>query len=500
MLHLKNYITRRNLIVICFFSILFFSLESLSQSTNKASLLLDLKKARAAYENSRQQFKSDEKLWKEKAISKQEFEQSKNQLLRKEVAYQKLLLKLVSEQSYLIVEDAVKYQSKSGERRVKLTIQSATEGNQEYLNRFKEHFDVFTPQMATGKIYNIFLSLASLEDNTIIGSPYEIKIPSLSLGGTKTVNFQLLRDVEKVQVQLSYSGEKDQKNIFLEKGKSANVLEITSTQFSQEADLGSSVSYDLSLERFTSGSDVFKLAVVNLPDAISADFHDAETNARLSQLKFNEGKNIRNLSLKVNLPDRKSKQVKIDTAIQFYALAVKQEELKSLGPLNGNVSTEKLKKLRGGKVDLEIKPRGIGKISVQAPNLYHEITVGDSVTMNITVQNTGTRRLSNVEVATDKPYEWGAIIKPELIRSLEPDETKEVYVSLIPPKDVGVGAHEISLQTEASSNNRNVETEDKTMRIKISSKTSFWAIAGLIILLIGLVVGIVIFGLRISKR
>ena len=87
-----------------------------------------------------------------------------------------------------------------------------------------------------------------------------------------------------------------------------------------------------------------------------------------------------------------------------------------------------------------------------------------------------------------------------MIERLDPEESKEVQLSLIPPQDVGVGAHEITLQTEALANNQNVETNDKTLRIKIESATSFWGTAGLIILLVGLVVGIVIFGIKISKR
>jgi len=485
---------------ITIFIISFYTTAGFSQETGKASLLLDLKKARASYENARQQYQSDKKLWNQKAISKQEIEQSKNNLLRKEVDYQKLLLKLVSKQSYLTIENAVKYQNDEGERRVKLTISSASEGNQEYLNRFKEHFDVFTPQMSTGKIYNIFISVASVDDQTIIGSPYEARIPSMDMGGRKTVNFHLLRDVKTVQVQMSYSGRNDRKNIFLEKGKSANVLEVTSTQFSQEADLGTSATYDLSLERFTSGSDVFKLAVVNLPEEISADFHDAESNARLSQLKFNEGVNVRNLSLKVYLPERKSSRVKMDSSIQFYALALNQEEYNALRPLDKKVNPDKLNNLMGGKVNLEIIPRGIGEISVQARNLYHEITVGDSLYITITVENSGTRTLNNIKVTTDKPYEWKETIDPKMIERLDPEESKEVQMALIPPQDVGVGAHEITLQTEALANNQNVETNDKTLRIKIESATSFWGTAGLIILLVGLVVGIVIFGIKISKR
>ncbi|MBT4484608.1 MAG: hypothetical protein HOC71_13135, partial [Candidatus Latescibacteria bacterium] len=202
---------------------------------DQASLLLDLKKARAAYEIARQKQESDKRLFESKAISEDEFNRSNNELLSREVEYQKLILQVIAQQSYIIVENAVKYQNPGGERRVKVTLRSTMEGNQEYLKQFEEHYDVFTPEMRSSKIYNIFVSLINLDDKIIIGSPYEIRLPMLDLGKTVDADFGLLRDVESLQVSLNYSGRKDEKNIYLEKDASANIVDIVSTQFSQEA-------------------------------------------------------------------------------------------------------------------------------------------------------------------------------------------------------------------------------------------------------------------------
>jgi len=210
--------------------IIFLSSQGNSQE-DQASLLLDLKKARAAYEIAKQTLANDKKLFENNAISEDEYNRSKNELLSREVDYQKLILRLIAQQSYIIVEKAIKYQTRKGERRVKLILRSTMEGNQEYLNQFQEHFDVFTPEMRSSKIYNIFVSLINLEDQTIIGSPYEIRIPMLEIGKTATVDFGLLRDVESLQISLNYGGRKDQKNIYLEKDASANIVDINSTQF-----------------------------------------------------------------------------------------------------------------------------------------------------------------------------------------------------------------------------------------------------------------------------
>jgi len=375
------------------------------------------------------------------------------------------------------------------------------DGNQEYLQQFEKHFDIFIPEMQTSKIYNVFVSLENMEDKIIIGSPYKIRIPSIDLGKTAIADFKLLKDVESVQVALKYDGGDDAMNVYLEKDASANIVDIISTQFSQEADLGAFATYDLTLERFSSSDDIYQLMVLNLPRQISTDFLDSETNARLSQLKFNQGVNIRKLSLKTYLPDRDDEDIAIDKPIEFYAVVLTRDEFEKMTNVRNKKFTKKeLDKIQGGKVRLELTARGVGRIEVQAPSLYHEITVGDSVSMKVTVRNDGTRRLDNIKISTDNPLHWNSIIQPDLIKSLEPEKEKIVNISIIPPSNVSVGAQEVKIKTQALADNRRVETEDKTVRIQLEANTPvLWTIL-LILLLIGLVVGIVIFGIKISRR
>lgn len=484
-----------------FIILLFLSLSAFSLESGRASLVLDMKKARVNYDMAKTKYENDERLFNENAISKVEFSQSKNSFLSAEVDYQKLILRLLIQQSYIIVEKAVKYQDTGGNKRVKVRIRSTMEGDGDYLNQFKEHLDVFTPEMRTGKTYNIFLSLNNLEDKTIIGSPYEIRIPSIELGKSVDVDFGLLKDVESLQVLLNYDNKKDEKNIFLEKDAGSNFISITSSQFSQETDLGSNATYDLNLERFSTIDDTYKLMVLNLPRQVSTNFLDAETNARLSQLRFNQGENVRKLSLKAYLPQLGDDKIKIDSSLTFYALAVSEKDYGNfIDNENKNFTDKDFENMKGGVVKLRLIPNGVGKLEVRAPNLYHEITKGDSVIMSITVKNYGTRRVDNIKTETDNPLYWSSLIEPVLIQSLEPGEETKVNISIITNSDVSVGAQEIKIKTEAYANNRRVETSDKTVRIQVNAKTSIWGTLVLIVLLIGLIVGIVIFGVKISKR
>lgn len=466
---------------------------------DQAAIALDLKKARAAFEIAKQKYDNDKELYEQKAISLAEFNNSKNEFLSKEVDYQKLILRLISQQSYIIIEKAVKYQNSKGEKRVQLTMRSSTEGNQDYIKQFEQHFDVFTPEMRTAKVYNIFLSINNIADNTIIGSPYEIRIPYIDNNATAVADFNLLRDAESVQVVLNYNGKKDTKNIYLEKDASANIVAINSTQFAQETDLGSSAAYDLSLERFSSTDDVYRFKIVNLPRQASYDLYDGDNNVRLSQLKFNQGVNIRKLSLKVYLPDREDEDIRIDKPLNFHLIVLKEKDFDKLS--NSVTMTQKeIDEIQSGKIGLQLIPKGIGRITVKAPSLYHEIKTGDSLAMKITVLNDGTRVLDNIKISTENPLNWKSVIKPDVIATLAPGKEQEVFLSLLPPGDVNVGAQEVKIKTLAMVNNRTVETEDKTVRIQVEARTPIVGTILLILLLLGVLVGIVVFGIKISRR
>ena len=120
--------------------------------------------------------------------------------------------------------------------------------------------------------------------------------------------------------------------------------------------------------------------------------------------------------------------------------------------------------------------------------------------MDVTVRNGGSRRLDNIKLTAERPLGWDTRIEPDVISSLEPEKEMTVQVTIIPPKDGGVGAQEVKIKTEAMADNRKVDTEDKTVRIQVNAATSIFGTIFLILLLIGFVGGIVWFGMKLSKR
>ncbi len=499
---MHNHLLATFLICCCFFRFNAAASAQIVNVNDETYLLLALKKAKAKYEQVRSRFERSEQMLEENLISLQQFEEIKQQYFIEETNYQQALLRVIFDQPHIVIEKAIKYQTRDNQRRVKLSLRNTSGGSMEYQKLMVSKDHIFGDELEPNTIKSVFVSIMNTNDQTIIGQPYEIKIPELKFGDVHTVDFLLLKeDVDAVKVSMIYSNRTVQRDIYLQTDASANIVDINSTQFSQEADLGSDATFDLTLERFSATDDVYKLTVLNLPRQISYDFIDSETQARLSQVKFTQGVNTKKLELKIYLPDRDDENIVIDEPIVFYALALSRDHFEKLGH-NGKVEydQQEIDDIQGGKVKLELIPKGVGRIEVRAPSLYHEITVGDSMEMDITVQNTGTRRLDNVKISTDTPFRWRSIIQPDLVKSLELDKEEIVHLTFIPPSDVGVGAQEVKIKTEALADNRPVETENKIVRIQVDARTSILMISLLVLLLSALVVGVVVFAVKNSRR
>lgn len=69
-----------------------------------------------------------------------------------------------------------------------------------------------------------------------------------------------------------------------------------------------------------------------------------------------------------------------------------------------------------------------------------------------------------------------------------------------PPKDIAVGKYDIRIRTNGLSDNQPVNGEDKTVTIEIQASANIAGTALLVLFIIALVGGIVVFGIRLSKR
>ena len=462
--------------------------------------LLGLKRAKEMFEAARKDYERQQQLFAKGLISQAELDRVHSNFSDAEVNYQQSLLAVLFEQQYVTVAKALKLQSKDGTKHVHITIANASGGGAEFrtlLNIDDKLFRSLQPDI----INDVYVSLQNNE-GAVISQPYEAKIEQLRFGEPRQVDFILLQDLDIVTVSIIYGkGTQRTLKVYLEKDASENKVMVQSQQFSQEVDLGQSASFDLTLELFSGTHNTFNLEAVNLPPQINRYFKDANSQARLSQLKFTESGNSRKASLQISLPDRPTESVAIDKPIQFYVLVIPSGRTGDMKDLQTHVwSQAEIEELHVGFVKLEVLPRGIGKLLVRAEQLFHAIKPDGTVSVAIDVVNEGSRRLDNVEIKVDPPLNWTKKIDPRVISSLAVGEEQRVSLQFSPPRDVSVGRYEIRVQTTSLSDNQPVQGEDKMITIEVQAEANFFGTVLIVLLILGLVTGMVVFGIRLSRK
>jgi NPCBM-associated, NEW3 domain of alpha-galactosidase len=462
--------------------------------------VLGLKRAREAYETARKEYERQQELHNRNLITSVALDNARNIYTDAEVNYQQSLLAVLFEKQYVSVEKAVKYHAKDGSRHVKLTLVNASGGSAEFqklINMEDELFRSLQPDI----VNNVYVSILN-NDQAIISQPYERKIPELKFGQPQVLDFQLLEDLDAVTIFIIYSnGSQRSMKIFLQKDATVNKVEVQSEQFSQEVELGKSASFDLTLELFSGINNTFNLEVVNLPRQINRYFNDARGQVRLRHVKFTESSRTKRASLEIKLPDRPTDEVLIDQPIEFYALVLPRDRKDELPDLQSKIWTRnELEALDIGFVRLELLPRGKGKLLVRSPQLFHSINPDESAEMYIDLINEGSNRLDNIEVKVDLPLNWDKNIAPTIIPSLEIGEEARINLIFTPPDDVSVGKYNLRIRTSGMSSGQPVRGEEKSVTVAIEAQANIFGTVVIVLLIVGLVGAVVIFGIRLSKR
>jgi NPCBM-associated, NEW3 domain of alpha-galactosidase len=460
--------------------------------------LLGLKRAKQSFEIAREAYERNRVLFEQGVISANELDASRQILSEAEVNFQQSLLAVLFEQQYVAVMEAVKFQSESGRANVRLKLANTSGGSAEFQHLVPSEDELFQ-SLRPEIVHDVYVSLSN-EDGAIISQPYEAKIEELRYGAPAELTFKLLQDVDSVTVNLAY-GQSSQRTvrIFLQKDTTVDRVAVQSEQFAQEVELGSSATFDLTLELFSGISDTFKLQVVNLPTQINRYFLDPASQARLSQFKFTESSRTRDAALRISLPDRPSDEVTMDRAIPFYVLAIPRQRLDSIS-LGASATQEEIEALGVGFVRLELVPRGVGELLVRVPQLFYSIEPDGAAEVTLELVNDGTRRLDNVEVIAEPPHRWDKVIEPSTIASIEVGKESKVTLRLDPPDDITPGKYEVRIRSSSFSDDQPIEGEDKTISVEVRPEVRVLAPALIAVGLLGLVSGVVYTGVRLSRR
>ncbi len=356
---------------------------------------------------------------------------------------------------------------------------------------------------AANEIRSIYVSLLDTVDGTNIVKPYEEKISVLGYNETVELTFQLQKDVESLQVSLKYPelDMPETRLIYLQKESALDVVNVSSLRFSQEGNLGSSVTYDLTLDRLAETENTFQLRVINLLNRINFEFQDPETQSRQSQVKFTQEQSKRNLSLIVYLPEELDASY-LDSTLEFYVAVLDDTEANELGGVNNRLDlpAEQIASIQGGVERFELIPKGVPEIEVFVQNAFQTIKIGEQVNMTATLKNIGTRDLVDIRMIVDVNTDWKYTVVPEVIGSLDRNEETEIQLTLMPPEDIGVGEYQAKLNAEVTVDNRKFEARDRSITVQVESKTQMSVTTLLFGALILLMIAIVVVTIRISRR
>jgi hypothetical protein len=460
--------------------------------------LLGLKRAQRAYQLAQENLGRQQQLFDQGVLSRTDLDGATQNLSEAEVNFQQSLLAVLFEQQYVAVLEAVKSQSESGRTTVRLRLENTSGGGAEFRHLLPVEDELFE-SMRPEIVHDVYVSLTN-EDNAVISQPYEAKIEELRYGQPADLTFELLQDVDSVTVNLAYGQSATRTvRIFLQKDISVDRVDVQSEQFAQEVELGSSATFDLTLELFSGVSDTFKLVVANLPSQINRYFLDPTSQARLSQFKFRGSSRTRDAALRVSLPDRPGEAMAMDRPIPFYVLAVPRNRVDQLD-IGGELTHQQIEALDVGFVRLELVPRGVGKLLVRVPQLFFSIEPGETAEVTLDLVNDGTRRLDNVEVTAEPPHLWDKQIEPQLIQAIDVGQENKVALRFSPPDDVAPGKYEVRIRSSSFSDDRPIEGEDKTISVEIRPQTRVLAPILLALTLLGVVTGVVYTGVRLSRR
>ncbi len=462
--------------------------------------LLGLKRAKEAFDVARAEYERQQTLYDRDLISQVRLEQARAVFADAEVNYQQSLLAVLFEKQYISVQSAIKYHGPDGTRRVRLTLANTSGGTEEFRKLLNTDDDLFR-SLQPDIINNAYVSLMN-DDNAVVSQPYETKISELRFGSPQTVDFKLLQDLDAVTVFLIYgNGSQRTMKIFLQKDSTVNKVEIQSERFSQEVELGKSAGYDLTLELYSGVNNTFSLEVVNLPREISHYFKSTTGSVRLRQVKFTESSRTKDAVLQITLPDRSDGQVAMDKSIPFYVLVLPADKTAEIRKDPERTWTEEeLRALDVGFVHLELIPRGRGELMVHAPQLYHDIYADETVEMALELVNEGSRRLDHIEVTADLPLNWTDEVIPSAIATLDIGEEKRVILRFTPPPGVSVGKYEVRMQATALSSGQPISGSDKIATIEIKAETNIIGTVLIVLFILAVVGGIVVYGVRLSRK
>ncbi len=353
------------------------------------------------------------------------------------------------------------------------------------------------------------LRVRILKDGSLIGRPFEYRIAHLPYHHSRHVDFVLQRETEDVVVQVAFGDTTVSLPVYLEREAKEDRVLLEAIQFSQEGEPGTRIAYELEAERFVDDDKAFSLSVLSLPPDYTYEFREQDResnreNSRVSRVRFKKGVTTKGLELIISMPKEIAKS-DLNKKITFFVLMMDRFAQQRLADLKSetqgrSLTAEDLDSASISYETLELIPRGRAEITITASKFSTKVKMDEMIGYSFTLHNSGTVNLDRVRVELGLPLDWSAGITPEKNIDLEVGAKQKVDVEIIPAVDVVAGDYEVTLNASTLHEGRDVEASPKIMRIQIEGKSNFIVGAILMLVLVGMIVGVAVMTIKVSRR
>ena len=224
----------------------------------------------------------------------------------------------------------------------------------------------------------------------------------------------------------------------------------------------------------------------------------------MSRVRFKKGVTTKTLQLIISMPKEIDKE-DLNQKIAFQVLMLDRFAQQRLATLKSELQGRRLtpEDLDSAAVSfesLELIPRGRAEISIVASKLSTEVKMGELVKYSFDIHNSGTVNLDRIRVTVKPPLDWSVNVVPEKNISLDVEARQRIEVEFIPAVDVVAGVYEATLLASTLHEGREVEADQKIMRIQVEGKSNFVIGAILMLVLVGMIVGVAVMTIKVARR
>ena len=465
---------------------LFFALNLFAQTyqeynpNNERFKIIALEMAKIRLEQSERQWMNAKELMEQGFLSTDEFSRYDLQFKTDRLAYDQYLLSVIFDNPYINVVRADKIKDQNGEIFVDLTIKNSSGDIYGLEETMME--DIASSRISATEMFNLYVSIKDL-DRTIISQPYEYHIQKLNNNETYSMRFKILSDIDRVIVATNYGNVVSEKQILLSRRQDSNLITIQPDIYAQEIETGAMATFRLAMEYFGDNRQSFTVSIDGLPEIFTWDIISTASNVTMSRIAFSPAETTQSYGLRVRVPERLGNNIEFDKPIEFNLLLKNsQNEISGIS-------------------ELQIVPTGRVSMRLIVNNLYWKGNDTQEITFSqIRLENEGMRPITNVSAEIFLPANWEYDITPQRIEILNHGERIPLEINIRMPREVLPGIYQIRYRMIGNSVNRNLQTSEIEFRAEVIKKTNIAVILLSVILSMAVIIGAIMFIIKISKN